>query len=233
MSETTIPVLYYGSVNRRRRLLRRILFVLVLTIAVLAAKRYGPQAWRKSSELYWQRWCLNYVGPADAGPPMRTPDRFLRLFEPRRGHGFWRDEDYSDRQMLFLHGRRARGGPERLVIVYGELDSGRPPRSERVWQPEEQLFWLLCRAHVMSLASCSESFPGDSEGAVSSKDWSIAVAKRVRLFNGQPDPADPSRFTIIYEVDGQRGSIEGRLNSDDTVRLRIVDGPAKPVDPDE
>ena len=46
-----------------------------------------------------------------------------------------------------------------------------------------------------------------------------------RLFAGQPDPADASRFTIDYEVAGGRGTIEGRLTPDDRVTARIISGP--------
>ena len=40
-----------------------------------------------------------------------------------------------------------------------------------------------------------------------------------RFYAGQPDPADPSRFTFDYEVDGMRGTIRGRLLADATVEL--------------
>jgi hypothetical protein len=235
MSQTTTPILNYGRTNHRRRLLRRILVVLLLTVSLFGAKRYGPPTWRKGMELYRQRWCMNYVGPADAEPPTRTPDRFLRLLNPWRDHGFWRDDDYGpNRRMLFLHGRRAKGGPERLVIVYGKLDSGRPDSTDRKWEPDELAYQLRWEAVVMVPASWSKSFGGTEELAgLASNLWNIAVAKRVRLFNGQPDPADPSRFTIVYEVDAQRGTIEGRLDNDDNIKMKILDGPAKQFNPDE
>ena len=34
---------------------------------------------------------------------------------------------------------------------------------------------------------------------------------QLRLFAGQADPADESHFTIDYEVDGDRGTIDGWL----------------------
>jgi hypothetical protein len=40
-----------------------------------------------------------------------------------------------------------------------------------------------------------------------------------RFYAGQPDRADPSRFTFDYEVDGQRGTVRGRLLADGTVEL--------------
>ena len=40
-----------------------------------------------------------------------------------------------------------------------------------------------------------------------------------RLFAGQPDPADPSRFTIAYEYEGRPGEVVGRLDADEAVTL--------------
>jgi hypothetical protein len=48
----------------------------------------------------------------------------------------------------------------------------------------------------------------------------------VRVFAGQVDPAAPTRLTIRYEVDNVPGTIEGRLGADDSVTLRVLDGPA-------
>jgi hypothetical protein len=45
-----------------------------------------------------------------------------------------------------------------------------------------------------------------------------------RFYAGQPDPSDPSRFTIDYDVDGQRGTIRGQLKNDGTVELKPTTG---------
>lgn len=47
----------------------------------------------------------------------------------------------------------------------------------------------------------------------------------LRIHAGQIDPADPSRFTIAYELAGQKGTIRGDVWEDDKVILRAVDGP--------
>ncbi len=41
----------------------------------------------------------------------------------------------------------------------------------------------------------------------------------VRLYDGQPDPADESAFTIDYDLNGQRGTIDGKLGDDGAVTL--------------
>ena len=41
----------------------------------------------------------------------------------------------------------------------------------------------------------------------------------MRLFAGQADAADPSHFTIVFDDDGQTRTIDGWLQSDDTILL--------------
>jgi hypothetical protein len=48
----------------------------------------------------------------------------------------------------------------------------------------------------------------------------------VRLFAGQADPVNADRFTLPYEIDGQRGVIEGTLDFLDRVQLKVIEGPA-------
>ena len=50
---------------------------------------------------------------------------------------------------------------------------------------------------------------------------------RRRFFAGQPDPNDASHFSIDYEVEGEKGTIDGWLQDNDTVKMEVRDGPAK------
>ncbi len=52
------------------------------------------------------------------------------------------------------------------------------------------------------------------------------IGLNVRVFAGQPDPADPAHFTISYTVVGQPGVIDGRLGDDDTITLKVREGSA-------
>jgi hypothetical protein len=49
----------------------------------------------------------------------------------------------------------------------------------------------------------------------------------LRIRAGVVDPADQSRFTLDYDVDGAAGVIEGRLGADDAVAWTILGGPLK------
>lgn len=51
----------------------------------------------------------------------------------------------------------------------------------------------------------------------------IDYGNKLRFYAGQPDPNDPSRFTIAYEVDGRPGAIDGRLGND-TLNLQPREG---------
>jgi hypothetical protein len=45
----------------------------------------------------------------------------------------------------------------------------------------------------------------------------------LRIFGGQPDPGDPSKFSIAYQIDGREGVLQGRLK-DDAVELLPREG---------
>ena len=45
----------------------------------------------------------------------------------------------------------------------------------------------------------------------------IDYGNKLRLFAGQPDPADPTHFTIRYQLDGKEGVIDGWLRDNDVI----------------
>ena len=47
----------------------------------------------------------------------------------------------------------------------------------------------------------------------------LSPGSGVRFYAGLPDPADPSHFTVEYEVAGTRGLIDGWLTDDDFLRI--------------
>ena len=48
----------------------------------------------------------------------------------------------------------------------------------------------------------------------------LEAGPRFRFYAGQPDPADPSHFTIDHDLNDVRGKIHGRLKDDGTVELK-------------
>jgi hypothetical protein len=49
----------------------------------------------------------------------------------------------------------------------------------------------------------------------------------LRFYAGRPDPANPSAFTVPYELDGSPGTLRGRLTGDGSIALDFESGPAK------
>ena len=57
----------------------------------------------------------------------------------------------------------------------------------------------------------------------------LVPGDRVRIYEGQPDPADATHFTIDYDLNGQRGTIDGNLDEKEWVTFAPRSG--KCVDP--
>jgi len=57
----------------------------------------------------------------------------------------------------------------------------------------------------------------------------LAAGDRVRIYEGQPDPGDATHFTIDYDLNGQRGTIDGNLDDHEWVTFTPRSG--KYVDP--
>jgi hypothetical protein len=49
---------------------------------------------------------------------------------------------------------------------------------------------------------------------------------RLRVFAAVLDPTDPAHFAFDYEMDGQRGTIDGRYQDDGDVTYTVRSGPA-------
>lgn len=54
-------------------------------------------------------------------------------------------------------------------------------------------------------------------------------SKTFKLYFGQPDPADPARFTLDYEFDGLAGQVVGRLALDGKLTLHATGPLARPA----
>jgi hypothetical protein len=142
--------------------------------------------------------------------------------------GSWQGA-FPDRRenLAFLHGRRSPSGHERLVAVKFV--------AILQWQSG-------CDIHLLGAAYQLAGWrPGsnvqrllvkESNPATWSRNALLLIPNRTQglsrsqVLAGQADPADESRFTVRYTIDGAQGDVEGRLNDDDTISLRVLDGPA-------
>jgi hypothetical protein len=130
--------------------------------------------------------------------------------------------------VVFLHGRRA-GGPEKIVIIRcGWYPGTLPvnpgsPGTVTLGTPD----YVSFSADVTSPASLTglpEKLKGQLRGTCGVR--AASPGSFIRLFAGQPDTRDASRFTIDFETSDGRGTIEGKLCSDDRIEMHVISGPA-------
>lgn len=162
--------------------------------------------------------------PGWQAPACFMPEEFAAVDRPMRAAA------------AFVHGRTTLKGQTSLVVVDCAAMSFGP------------------KGHVAGLLGWTierESSPGrtvrhvgDSSGVSTVLLCLRSPSQHLRVFAGQPDPADPSHFTICYETAGARGIIDGWLR--DPIKqgpalgaawkypwpeLKIRDGPAAPGGP--
>lgn len=213
----------------RRRWFRRVTAAFVLiTLLAGAGWRWGGPAFDRAKFLYRQRQCLRYAAPADRvvweqwypppqagggrprlqflGPP--TPDAFQAVHERATG------ERLLLGSVVFMHERRSPAGDARLVVVERVpqrlIDIG-GARLFRAWVVAPAT-WRAGPAVISSSRPNGFPSPVNCSGP-------FPEFLPLRLFAGQPDPADPSHFTIAFESEGRPGVLDGWLRDGDKVEL--------------
>lgn len=247
------PPLEYSPGTLAGRWRRTPLIIAMTLCAAFAVWHCGRPLFEHSVLLYWQRRCLNHSLPPgqvvydDDGPaaaelvargrsyhfPQRPCFNTLDNLPPKgwRPPAYYRPREYekvSPRDFAdgvgFLHSRRTPSGQERLVIF--ELGSSFPyPDGNYAGGGSCEVLNPASWGPRSGLRAIPQGRQPDDSVLLH-----VKPPQRLRIFAGQPDPKDSSRFSVIYEIDGKRGTIEGRLNDADQVILRILDGPAAPPD---
>lgn len=119
----------------------------------------------------------------------------------------FRDRALSVNGLVFVH-RRVSDDREPRIVRVSVFGSGTPIAFRYQTRPMRSM-WDLGNA------------------APERSGWIPAWRRPVTLYAGQPDPADESHFTIAYESQGQKGTIDGWLMHDETVKLEVRDGPLR------
>ena len=221
---------------RRRRVWLAVLLLLVM--ATLAGYRFGRAYWwpywQQAVYLYWQDRSMRWTAPPefvvyeedDARAPalLRQPDYepVASLGQPERkglagppaGHvpapmrriGSWVC-------MCFIHGCYTPSGEKRLGVVGYQVHGAAGRRYIEIYGSGKTLATLKPGTRL-------------DGGSPYKLKIDLGATDRLRLFAGQPDPNDKSRFTMLYELNGQSGNIEGRLADDGIFRMNVLDGPA-------
>lgn len=228
-----------GAPVRRRRRVRRIVQLLALLLVGLASWRWGPPAWNQATLLYWQRQCMNFQFPRDVVLYEKDPAKaalllrqqnpeFIPLpfhghkqpmvthavYQPRCLREFTARTSASSslgyRSIAFLHERRTPAGRRRLVVVYTSPWGDYGP----LWE------WELYEPAGVTTRPKLLNSGADPTGL---QLGGLYIPRR--LGPGQPDPTDPTRFTVPCLMNGQPiAAYDGRLTDDDRVILTQRDG---------
>jgi hypothetical protein len=117
-----------------------------------------------------------------------------------------------DDPILFLHARKTSTGTERVVLIHAKPKWPDQRTTVELWAMTLIVSPETGNLPTVVLDQYSHSILVDDnhdDGA------------GLRVFAGQADRSDASRFTIGYEVDGRTGVIEGWLRDGQDVVLRI------------
>ena len=229
---TDRPLLDYAPPRPWARRYWKRLTPIVLLLAIAGTgwwwRRDLVHAWRRHAYLRAERRCLAFrpepdrvayeEDPARAGQLLAASGteylphveqghdgpRTLALWWPKVVREFpdaFRHVQHPGRKaLLFLHERTTPKGRRVLVctMVYVRPDSPTPLLTFETRVSDPATWDLPPRVAGGSLE-------------VLENVWNYYSTKPVRIYAGRPDPADPSRLTIDFEVAGQRGVFEGRV----------------------
>ena len=226
------PLDYAPTRGRGRRIAKSLLPLLVLAVP-LAAAWVMPYV-QRARELSLQDKCLEFALPPDtivytddpaekarllaaAGPDAGYTDR-LPLVGPTDAlvhtpPAWSKFEPTARTGIAFLHRLRSPGGKTRLVAV-----EVRPTPTRDKTTDQKDL--IAFGAQVIEPATLAgERRHVQLRGQVRLLEARIGKADCFRLFAGQVDGADPSRFTIRYTHNGTPGILDGSLGDDERVVL--------------
>ena len=236
------PVVDYAPVlSPRERALRIVRRAIILLAPVVLLGGLCMWIWLLRDQIqmaHWQQQCLNFRAPADAvaysdhgyasatlnttgkyfSPIVELPELVMWMFEPF--HQAFRPrpmDDLTAKGECFLHRRRAAGGEERLVVMRVYVT----PRGD---SREVSLFG---KAFIPSGRFLSTAALRPAEPPTPGPGYTHFGSQKLRVYFGQPDPADASHFTVGYTLDDVPGTIDGWLMRDDSVKLSARDGPLK------
>jgi hypothetical protein len=152
----------------------------------------------------------DWRGPGPRPPRLTAPAGFRCDEWERVGNYAW--------GVVFMHRVLTRDGAARLVVVRAAPGTA----SDYAKGPS-----LHAKPYIPAAWSDATSAPRSDDQRYTDDSFSFQLRRdeRLRIFAGQPDPRDPSRFTIDYELNGERGQLVGFFNNLGELKLRHVYGP--------
>lgn len=191
---------------RRRRRTNRIITFFVLLVAIWVGVAYFEPAKQHIQLLWWQHQCMHFEFPRGRKSPVykcAPADNFSAAL----GVAYFGN-------LVFMHERRSPAGNRRLVAIHGiffvTLD-GMANISSPSFFPTVIVPGSILRK-PMHVVGTGEHTPH------------IEMLGWITLLESQPDPDDPSHFTIVMQNTlNERFIVDGWLRDDDTVLLEPRD----------
>jgi hypothetical protein len=238
--------------RHRQRFRRALLLILVIAVFWTLAE-YGPDTARRLRLLYVQGRCARFEFPANTvifdsdraarAPLLANPEDYVALDDAQvwpvtgvarrepacwaslkdilfAGRTFWPPGPPAPKVMVHLL-TTADGKQQRLVAIIFAPAAPLPPSASPIYASPG--IGLVAAIVQPGTWDTPPRWDGNSDFLRANFD----SAKHLKFYAAQLDPKDPSRFTIQYEIDGQSGTVEGKLEDDGSVTLKVRDGPAK------
>ncbi len=226
--------IHYAPVKpgeRRRKAEKWFIYLVVLAVLVGVAWKLGPMAWHRTRLLYWQHSALQYDTPSDQIVYDNVPGDAKELLK----NAEYNEENKHDGRVslsanawqkfyevfsppgrnslatLFVHERSNNHGSRLVVIeatvgLYAMSDSGGELLTATVIKPGS----IFAEPELVTDGEDHDVF--HRRGA------------RFKYFAGQPDPKDPTHFTIDCRIDGKPMTIDGWLREDDKIDISTRTG---------
>lgn len=177
-----------------RQWTRRILWCALATVVMAIGWRVATQV----QYLYWQHQCLTYALP----PSTIVFDCFHRK-PSAPPHARWLLDEKSD-WAVFIHGRETPAGERRLVIAIVDRNDTELSISAEQYIPATLMLKSIATPMRRPFTACF-------------------VPRNTKVYAGQPDPSDPTHFTIECDLQGQRKIIDGWVLNNGEVKVELRD----------
>jgi hypothetical protein len=208
--------------------------------------QFGPDAFNRARLLWVQSRCASFEFPKDtvvfdsepstSASLLADPDNYLAITDAqvwpltgvgRRepgcwvslkgilfpGRNFWPPGPAAPKAMVHL--LRSHKGVERLVAIIIAPSPPPSPSSNPIYPSASMgVVAAIVRPGGWNV------FPRWDGNSVFLREG-FDSARRLRFYSADLDPNDASRFSLRFEMDGRTGTIEGRLEDDGTVSLKV------------
>ena len=203
--------------------------MLALSALLIVAVITAPKIARYVTLLQYQRQCLRYAAP---------PTQVVLETDPAEAKKLLADPRYADD----ARSTKAWLVPAEWTAYHAAMGSGfqtsgtvflherTTPQGVRCLIGVDVNLIPLAPTHAASLGSRiirpGTAFRNPRSGRTVTRGDGSQIrfhptADRLTIYAGQPDPADPSHFTIDYDLNGVRHTVDGWLEDDEWVKMEL------------